>query len=1193
MSHFANDVHHRLSTRIRDIIPDFIFTKPNRLQDDNLLQDDELPKFIAFLRAYYEFLEQYDDQPVAPTYTFQPGVVSVRAGNSTIIGNGTHFSNNSVYANNTQFRVGSDQFRIRSIANNTQLVVYEIPPRSYFANSHSVQTGKSSRQASGAIRQVLTHHDVEHTLDDFVVYFRDTYLRDIPEGLTNSAVLIPRILDFYQSKGSEQSYQFLFQSLYGKSVAFSYPRDSVFTTSDNEWVRPNILRLAYNSDVTGNVALLETREIIGLSSNARATVLQAVSAYEGSYRVIRLFISDPIVSRGFGQLLLEDGTGTLVVTKYGTPQEGELNIASPYNLVQEFVSAGNFMAGETISTVPVNDPDAITGNLLGSVNGFFINKRGSGYALGDLVYPPAKLANGAASGVGAVGKITEFTDVDINKIDVIDPGVGYYEGLPLEVDNTGAGAGIGLAGHVDAVAPGNIVLHEDAAAGIADGDNLLFVYGGDTQFYKASRETIDYYELGVLLSPVLHGLLQDDGERNPHDILDEEEGRQLLTEAAVFIDDTQRLGDLLQEGDEDEDGHIQTEDNEELLTEMAIPYAWDSTPGSALYGVNLRTPIIQLTANLTLHYVLIDGVRTAVGEVSSVKIDEYGEGYKDIFPTVTVATPTKPTSSDPTEAVPLSYKKIFGEEFRRAVLRPGREPNQIGRVEVITGGTGYINVAFSVNSSTSTTTTGKDAVLSLSLGAISYGDPYFRNTRSFGSSDQYLQDITKYQPFSYVMSVEEDLSRYAAVLKKLVHPAGGLLLPRQTITTEIDLTTTIGIELLSFVVAASMHISAPSVEISTEKKGQELLVAFETVMTPYIEDTTDEYVSDLLSTVSKPISRSKIFAPIANIVAERSPMIIALTPPRTLRTVAGSATVLRIKPPAAYGYLMGGTTGAGVDTTDKLTFGTGSIAASTASNLTVARYGAAGISDVRQYGYALGGYSTTGFTTLTDRLAFSTGATLASTISNISAARRGQTGISDGNMFGYSMGGYTNAYVTAVDKLDFSTSITAASNAGTLSQARHLMAAISEGVRRRAVAVAGYVMGGFNGSALNRADKITFSSGVVASSTISNLSSSREGPIGISDGDVYGYAMGGTLFKTTDRITFSTGITAVNTVSNLTVNAAASISGTSDGSLYGYAAFMTGTTDRIVFSTGTTSASTAGTLSLARSIMAGVSDGAV
>ena len=745
MAHFANDVHHRLSTRIRDIIPDFV--------------ESEYPVFVSFVKAYYEFLEQYDDKPVASTYTLQPGVVTVRSGNSTIIGGNTQFSNTEIYANNVQFRVGSDQFRIRSVANNTQLVVYEVPVRSYFANTHTVETNKSIRQASGALRQVLTVHDVDHTLDDFVTYFRDTYLRDIPQGLTDTTVLIPRILDFYQSRGSEASYQFLFRSLYGKDVAFSYPRESVFTTSDNEWVKPTILRLDYdtNASVTGNVALIETREIVGLSSNAHATVLQAVQAFEGNRRVVRLFISDPIITQELGGLLLEDGSGVLVATKYGVPPEGLASKVYDYNLIQEFVTATTFQAGETISTVPTNDPDAISGQLLGSINGFIINQRGAGYQLGDLVYPPARYANGAVAtgGFGAVGRISAFTDVDLNELNINDAGLGYYAGLPLIVDNTGTGGGFGLSGYVSAVSPGNIILQEDTGAGIADGDILTFTFETDGLEYEASREKIDYYEVGVSLADLFGGLLLE-GDGNTGKDLQAEDGRQLLSEAAVTLSDT----------------------------------SWSTNTGSAVYGANLQTTIIGLTSNLSTYPVYVNGVRTEVGEVFSVTVDSFGQGYVAGLPTIAVQTPAIPTT-DATGLDPLTYEEIFGEAFRAALLTVQKEVGQIGQVQVITGGSGYSNVAFTVNSSTSTTTSGHNAELAMTLGALSYGEPYFRNTRSFASSNQYLQDITKYQPFAYVMSVEEDLSRYATVLKRLVHPAGGLLLPRQTITTEVDLTSSI------------------------------------------------------------------------------------------------------------------------------------------------------------------------------------------------------------------------------------------------------------------------------------------------------------------------------------------------------------------------------------------------------------------
>ena len=373
------------------------------------------------------------------------------------------------------------------------------------------------------------------------------------------------------------------------------------------------------------------------------------------------------------------------------------------------------------------------------------------------MYPPARYANGAVAtgGFGAVGRVSAFTEVDLTELNINDAGLGYYAGLPLIVDNTGTGGGFGLSGYVSAVSPGNIILQEDTGAGIADGDILTFTFETDGLEYEASREKIDYYEVGVSLADLFGGLLLE-GDGNTGKDLQAEDGRQLLSEAAVTLSDT----------------------------------SWSTNTGSAVYGANLQTTIIGLTSNLSTYPVYVNGVRTEVGEVFSVTVDSFGQGYVAGLPTIAVQTPAIPTT-DATGLDPLTYEEIFGEAFRAALLTVQKEVGQIGQVQVITGGSGYSNVAFTVNSSTSTTTSGHDAELAMTLGALSYGEPYFRNTRSFASSNQYLQDITKYQPFAYVMSVEEDLSRYATVLKRLVHPAGGLLLPRQTITTEVDLTSSI------------------------------------------------------------------------------------------------------------------------------------------------------------------------------------------------------------------------------------------------------------------------------------------------------------------------------------------------------------------------------------------------------------------
>ena len=658
------------------------------------------------------------------------------------------------------------------MTSNTELVIYQVPVRSYFANTHFIEKNKSIRQAAGAARQIATIHEVDRTLDDFISYFRDTYLRDIPQGLTDTKTLLPRILDFYQSKGSETSYQFLFQALYGKEVMFSYPRESVFTTSDNEYITPTLLRVGYATEaaVTGNVALLETREIIGLTSNARATVSRSIIAYEGDRRVVRAFITEPLISREVGGLLLEDGM-QLLATKYGIPPDGLASDVYTYTFIQERVSATNFVAGETFSTVPTNDPNAITGDLLGSITGFTIDTRGAGYQINDLVYPPSRYANGLSftGGFGGVGRISAFTDVDITEINIDDAGLGYYAGLPLIVDNTGTGGGTGLSGYVTNVSPGNITLH--ASANTANGDVLTFVYETDGLNYTASREKIDYYQLGISLSDLFGGLVLDDASDSSND------GDDLLDEEDSATGD----GQLLQQ------------------TAIAInANSWNTNSSSAIYAANLNTTIIGLTSNLSTFPVFVNGVRTEVGEVYHLTVESFGSGYVAGVPTLSIPTPVQPTS-DSAGLVPLSYVEIFGENFDTAALSVEKETGQIGQVDVVTGGSGYSNAAFSVNSTTSTTTTGNSAVLGLTLGAISRGVPYFKNTRSFASADQHLQDVTKYQPFSYVLTVEESLSRYSDSLRRLVHPSGGLLIPRQTITTELDLTPSISFDTVTII----------------------------------------------------------------------------------------------------------------------------------------------------------------------------------------------------------------------------------------------------------------------------------------------------------------------------------------------------------------------------------------------------------
>ena len=260
---------------------------------------------------------------------------------------------------------------------------------------------------------------------------------------------------------------------------------------------------------------------------------------------------------------------------------------------------------------------------------------------------------------------------------------------------------------------------------------------------------------------------------------------------------------------------------------------------------------------------------------------------------------------------------------------------------------------------------------------------------------------------------------------------------------------------------------------------------------------------------------------------------------------------------------------------------------------------------VAVYGYQLGGFAAGAYISTADRITFSTGVYAASTISNVSEARFAGSGSSDVSVYGYTNGGYNGSVVvTTCDRTTFATSVTAAYSAGALAAARYDHFSVSDG------SVYGYVLGGYNSAftVLSSVERRAFSTGVTAaiSATLSAVRTSRMSQ-SLSDGSIYGYTMGGSStggvaggVTTTDRLTFSTSAIAASTASNVSV-ARSDIGTVSDGAVYGYTCggYNTGspaapvtTGDRTTFSTSATAALTSANLSGVRAGLNGVSDGA-
>jgi len=71
------------------------------------------------------------------------------------------------------------------------------------------------------------------------------------------------------------------------------------------------------------------------------------------------------------------------------------------------------------------------------------------------------------------------------------------------------------------------------------------------------------------------------------------------------------------------------------------------------------------------------------------------------------------------------------------------------------------------------------------------GAGFFSSTKGFSSEDKYIHDNFYYQEFSYVIRVNQMLSKYRDIIKTLVHPAGVKLFGDYVISSTANVNITV------------------------------------------------------------------------------------------------------------------------------------------------------------------------------------------------------------------------------------------------------------------------------------------------------------------------------------------------------------------------------------------------------------------
>ena len=271
------------------------------------------------------------------------------------------------------------------------------------------QNGK----AVNAARSIKDNQDIDRTVDSFVEYFRKQFMVNIPkEVLADKRLLTKHIREFYRSRGSQESYRFLFRALFNAEIEFYYPGDDILRASDGRWVRETKLRVgapfSINPESLGGV------NVTGVTSGARALVQSVTATIASGLTLYDMVVENISGSFVDGERVVNsEGNFVTVSAQVGPLINVGIQNGGAYHNIGDIIEIGG--AGSTLAARGVVTETRNTG---GGVEASLI-KGGTGYTLRN-----AKLIVTGGNGTGFEAKVASWVREPIPttlSIDTINP----------------------------------------------------------------------------------------------------------------------------------------------------------------------------------------------------------------------------------------------------------------------------------------------------------------------------------------------------------------------------------------------------------------------------------------------------------------------------------------------------------------------------------------------------------------------------------------------------------------------------------------------------------------------------------------------------------------------------------------------------------------------------------------------------
>jgi len=672
--------------------------------------------------------------------------------------------------------------------------------------------------------------DIDLSLDDFEDRFYEKFAALLPkEAEVRKDILFKNLNRLYLSKGSIESYKFLFRLLFNEEVQIIEPKNEVLKASSSVWsienslrIDPNELYLVHTGNGSKTTFLLpssaftvRTVLVNGVQTNGyivnQAYKKIIFNTAPANNATIKIYFNDFDFSLFNNRKIIgKTSRASAIIERFAVSLISNRNIEDLY--VNSKTLVGNFENGEYCITDVIVDGTILNFELLTSsaLRAINVIEGGSNYANNDLV-----IISGGGAEQEAVAIIDEVFAGTADTITVQKFGAGFAVGgiidtldPPLAVNGTistvnTTGSNVintytilsdTLIANVSSLAidttdygiPGKTVNNTSKIVELMN-PRTITVGGIDSCLVISSNTVLNTVPIietqGAIIQTgtVTHSIT---GFKSigGYEILNKGENYRIGDEvifgpnppltagvgAAARVTSVDSGGGILKIAIEPTriTGTVNVAANSHIITGTGTNFSTDLTVGDKITVngeikfINAITSSTEANVNSTFTYT------TTNSDIALGRFNVYPVGginyTQNNFPTLTVRSRNGVNAN-----VVIDSCMGDGENL---TARGSKLPGAIVRIRILDGGRGYKYIPF-INLTLSGD--GKaNAQAEIESSFVTFTGKWLTSDSIISSTERKIQGRDYYVDYSYVTSSRVEFRKYKQILKELLHPAG-------------------------------------------------------------------------------------------------------------------------------------------------------------------------------------------------------------------------------------------------------------------------------------------------------------------------------------------------------------------------------------------------------------------------------------